>query len=921
MLLGEENVDHDNHLRRMNRMLTGLSRVNQTLLRVREDRRRLLSEASGIIHEHFLYEFVWLGEINRRGEVLYGVSAGMLPGEPVTSATVVAGPAAVAQPLSTNSDLSALLDIAVRAVTEKEAIISESISLSHPGGASLNWCASAIPVPIDPNVTFVLMICTPQGRELDSEEINVLVEMATGLGGALETIEVQSRAQSAAQALRVSEDRFRRLAESSLVGIVLIQNDLYRYVNPSFAEMFGYESPSEIIDQLGPLDLAAPESRELVNTNVQKRVLGQIRAARYQYRGIRKDGTVFEVEEHGARTIHAQRLAVVATVLDVTAREASRRRIEALSKAGLVLSLAQTPQQALNKAVEEVAAILPCDAATIVTFDRESRQPDLLVSHPHNGGAIHEMISSGEYLTHEDRLQHLLATQESVAVLRAGARLTSPDTPTYSYAAAPLVVRGELIGLLAVEAEQIGRFNSEDGRHLRLFADHVAATLQHLRLISSLEAERNRLQTVNRLSRMLSETLRLQEVATRALRQIGTAIGANVSLLYLWDAPSETFSAIATEGLDPSALLELNAALASRETTIARRVGQAIESRPTASDADLGCLDWESLELIAGKDNIDTSEIACVLELPLEAHGELVGMLSFLTDSEGFDTPDTELAKALGVPVALAIQNARFYERAARQADMMAEALHRQEELDHMKDELIQNISHELRTPLSLVLGYAEMLWSGELGPVPLEQQAAVGVIARRSRMLSRLVEDIALLWHLERRTAQKEVVDLREIMTITVADFQVRAEEDSLTLSARVPKEVVMIQVVPLQIRRLLDNLIGNSLKFTPPGGSLDVTLQVIGNWAEMAVSDTGIGVPSEKLQQIFERFYQVNGGPRRKYGGTGLGLALVKAIVEMHDGSIHAESPITDDPARPGTRIAIRLPLSGALDEPPLP
>jgi PAS domain S-box-containing protein len=915
MLLSEENVDHNNHLRRMNRMLTGLSCVNQALLRVREDRRRLLREASCIIHEQFLYELVWLGEINRRGEVLYGASAGMLPGESGASAAAVAGP--VAQPFSTNSALSALRDVTVRAATENEALVSECISLNHPDCTSLDWSISAIPVPIDPNTTFVLMACAPQGHEFDSEEIDILVEMAGNLGMALETMEIQIRSQSAEQALRISEDRFRRLAESSLVGIVLIQNNLYRYVNPSFAEMFGYESPSEIIDQLGPLDLTAPESQEIVNTNVQKRVLGQIRAARYQYHGLRKDGSVFEVEEHGARTIHAQRLAVVATVLDVTSREASRRRIEALSKAGLALSLAQTPHQALNRAVEQVAAILPCDAATIATFDRESRRPDFLISHPQNTGAVHDMISSGEYLAREDHLQHLLTTQESVAVPRAGARLTSTDTPTYSYAAAPLVVRGELIGLLAVEAEQIGRFSSEDGRHLRLFADHVAATLQHLRLISSLEAERNRLQTGNELSRMLSETLRLQEVAARALRQIGTAIGANVSLLYLWDAPSETFSATAAEGLDPSALVALSAALVSRRTEIARRVAQGIESCSTLSDADQACLRWEHLESIAAKEGIDTSEIACTLELPLEAHGELVGMLSFLTSGEGFSIPDTELAKALGVPVALAIQNAQFYEKAEKQADLMAEALHRQEELDHMKDELIQNVSHELRTPLSLVMGYAEMLRSGELGSLPPQQEAAVGVIARRSRMLSSLVEDITLLWHLERQTAQKEVVDLQKIVTITVAEFQGRAAENGLALSAWTPEEAVLIQAVPLQIRRVLDNLISNSLKFTPAGGSLDVTLEVIDDWAEMAVSDTGIGVAEEKLQRIFERFYQVDGSSRRKYGGTGLGLALVKAIAEMYGGSIYAESPITDDPARPGTRIAIRLPLSGALDE----
>jgi len=570
-------VNHDNHLRRMNRMLTGLSRVNQTVSGVREDRRRLLHEASHIIHEHFLYDFVWLGEIDSGGGVLYGASEGGLPGEPADPAAAAARP--VAQPLSTNGALAALRDVAVRAVTDSETIISEHVAVNRPQLAPWNWCVSAIPVPIDPQVTFVLMVCTPQGRELDSEETGILAEMATGLGAALETIEALVRARSAAQALRISEDRFRGVAEDSLVGIVLIQNDLYRYVNPAFAEMFGYGSPSERIDMLGPLDLAAPESRELVDTNVRKRVLGQIRATRYQYYGLRKDGTVFEVEEDGARIGLAQRLAVVATVLDVTAREASRRRIEALARAGLLLSLAQTPQQTLSRAAEQVATILPCDAATIVTFDRESGKPDSIVRNPHSAGAIHKTISSDGYLATENRLQPLLATQESVADLNADEHLTSTDTPTYSYAAAPLVVGGELIGLLAVEAIQSGRFNSEDGRHLRLFADHVAATLQHLRLISSLETERNRLRTVNELSRMLSETLLLEEVAARALRQISIAIAADVSLLYLWYPHSDTFLAIAAEGLEPSVLPKLNAALVAIETGSGQRETQGIASR------------------------------------------------------------------------------------------------------------------------------------------------------------------------------------------------------------------------------------------------------------------------------------------------------------------------------------------------------
>jgi signal transduction histidine kinase len=113
--------------------------------------------------------------------------------------------------------------------------------------------------------------------------------------------------------------------------------------------------------------------------------------------------------------------------------------------------------------------------------------------------------------------------------------------------------------------------------------------------------------------------------------------------------------------------------------------------------------------------------------------------------------------------------------------------------------------------------------------------------------------------------------------------------------------------------MHRVLDNLIGNALKFTPEGGEIEVALQVRGKQAALTVSDTGIGVPPEKLEKIFERFYQVDGSARRRYGGTGLGLALVKAIVEAHDGQVFGQSPISADPEHPGLRVTVLLPLRG--------
>lgn len=896
------------YLQRINRLLTALSRVNQTILRVRDDRAQLLHEASHIICDQLGYDLVWLGEINRRGEVIRGASQSAVDMEGPRSNT------GDGRTMPTRT-MSRLRDIAIQAAQARENVVHERVAAQTSDDPATEWRASAFPTQISNNSTFVLVACAQTHEDLEQEEVEILEELAHDLGFAIETMEVESRTHQAESALRVSEERFRRLAENSMAGIVLIQNDLYRYVNPAFAEIFGYEAPGEIIDRLGPMDLAAPACRELVRDNVQRRILGQVRSVHYQYQGIKKDGTTFDVEEYGARTIHAQRLAVIATVLDVTAREASRRRLEALSEAGLALSTAQTVPEALANATEQVARILPCDAADIVLFEDPTLQ---IEAHAHTGsdaGTVLALIEDSNSVDDIPGFGQILQSQQSAVVNSATSPVADAEAPLPAdireYAGAPLIVRGQLIGLLSAEAERPGRFSDEDARHLRLFADHVAATLQHLRLISSLEEERNRLRTLNRVAHTLSETLQLQEVASRALAEIGRSLRADVSLLYLWDRTAEILSVVAAEGVSQSRLAKLNAQLASRSTEVARAIS-GLDRRATGSstkDTGRWRLVSELSQAVALEDRL---VVGSVLDVPLEAHGELIGVLSFLSSRpSGFTAADTELVQALSVQVALAIQNARFYERAARQAQAMAEALHRQEELDMMKDELIQNISHELRTPLALVMGYAEMLNSGQLGPVREEQATAIGVITRRSRMLRSLVEDIALLWHLERRVEEKEPVDLRALVETTIAEFRTQAQEKGLALIGTVPDEPVEIQGAPVQIRRVLDNLIGNSLKFTPSGGQIRAELSIADGYAELAVSDSGIGVPQEKLQRIFERFYQVDGSPRRKYGGTGLGLALVKAIAEAHQGTVRAVSPISDDPDRPGTRIAIRLPL----------
>lgn len=870
------------------RMLVALSRINQTISRVRNDVDQLLHDTAGAIYDELGYDVVWVGQMRQDGEVVRAACQGMQPAALDATAPPV--------PLVTQ---------VLQAAQERRPRLAHSAELGLDRLARASGPAALLTTTLGQNLVFALIVVRSAGQTFAGEEVSLLQEIASDVGFALDAVEAEKRTRMAEEALRTSEDRFRRLAEHATVGIVLIQNDLYRYVNPAFAHMFGYDAPRDIIDRLGPLDLTAPESRSLVAGAVEKRILGQIRSASLQYRGLRRDGRSFDVEEHGARTVHAQRLAVIATILDVTEREASRRRLEALAAAGLALSVAQTPQQALDVAAEQLRAILPCDTACVYLVGDGTVQAGARSSSADTSSALAGLLDASSRLDDIACLQRTIKTGDTVVTNTVD---LSPGGALRSYAGAPLVVRGDMIGIACAEALAPDRFTEADGRHVRLFADHVAATLQHLRLVSSLEAERNRLRALNTLSHTLAETLDIQEVATRALAQIGDVLSSSAGLLFLWDETAGALAVTGAEGISTES-----------SSLIARQLAKAGPGLAAA------ILDWHRDGAIRRGPHWDyLDQLGCettrVLDLPLEAHGELVGILSFVSAGpKEFDPGDAALAVALAPPVALALQNARFYERTAGQARAMAAALRRQEELDRMKDELIQNVSHELRTPLALVMGYAEMLASGQLGDMTAEQAEAMGVIVRRSRMLRSLVEDIALLWHIERRLEDVERLNLTETVTTAATDFGAHASAKGVTIAADTPSGEVWIHGIPLHVRRVLDNLIGNALKFTPTGGRIQIRLTADDGWATLLISDTGIGVPAEHLEKIFDRFYQVDGSAKRRYGGTGLGLALARAIVERHQGTIHAESPIYDDPQHPGTRIVVRLPLCEATNEAP--
>jgi len=216
------------------------------------------------------------------------------------------------------------------------------------------------------------------------------------------------------------------------------------------------------------------------------------------------------------------------------------------------------------------------------------------------------------------------------------------------------------------------------------------------------------------------------------------------------------------------------------------------------------------------------------------------------------------------------------------------------QELDQRKSEFIQNISHELRTPLALILGYTKMLISGQLGNVSHEQAHALAVVDRRAESLTRLVNDILYFQEVATLPLRPGEVALGALAEACASTVRQRAEKQGVSIHVEVAENTPPAWGDAEQLQRVLHILLDNAIKFSPDGGPVTIEVREQAGELLVAVQDSGVGIPREKLSKIFERFYQVDGSSRRRFGGVGLGLAIARNIVENHGGRIWVESTV---------------------------
>jgi signal transduction histidine kinase len=212
------------------------------------------------------------------------------------------------------------------------------------------------------------------------------------------------------------------------------------------------------------------------------------------------------------------------------------------------------------------------------------------------------------------------------------------------------------------------------------------------------------------------------------------------------------------------------------------------------------------------------------------------------------------------------------------------------EEASRLKEEFLATVSHELRTPLNAVVGWSRLLHSGQLDADGVRH--AVEVIERNAASQRQIIEDLLDVSRIVsgKLRISTQPVDLLLIIHAAIDAVQPAAEAKEIAIAMHVAAPDAIVRADSERLQQVFWNLLANAVKFTPAGGTVDVYLERNGSLAEIRIEDSGPGVPAEFLPRIFERFSQADGSSTRKHGGLGLGLAIVRHLVELHGGTVSA-------------------------------
>ena len=452
----------------------------------------------------------------------------------------------------------------------------------------------------------------------------------------------------------------------------------------------------------------------------------------------------------------------------------------------------------------------------------------------------------------------------------------------------PLIWQEKLMAVLALHQCFQKRIWGEDEIQLVLVvADQAALALSQAYAYEQVRALAKRESLINTITSAIRSSLNPEDIFAAITQQLGQALQVDGCVLSLWTQDDEFAHCVGLyDSSDPENSLENyyslhhqlpESAVKIQDNPVLQEIlwtEEPVVIHDIADDA----ADVRGFELSS------KMPVRSLIVVPLLADGKCIGSITLRESGKArrWLSSEVELAKSVASQAAIAVQQSRLYQKTREQAERLLE-------LDKQKTEFFQNISHEFRTPITLIQGPLDSAVSAGEG-----LSHAQSIIAlRNSRRLLRLVNQLLDLQRLDAGRMQPSFrpCDLVEFVTQIVDSFRPYCEKKGL----QVTTDLVNCPTVYLDIEKfdkVLYNLLSNAMKFTPEQGTIAIKLATKDNHCILQVQDSGIGILPQQIPYLFERFHQAEGSENRSYEGSGLGLSLVKELVELHGGNVSVDS-----------------------------
>jgi signal transduction histidine kinase/DNA-binding response OmpR family regulator len=472
----------------------------------------------------------------------------------------------------------------------------------------------------------------------------------------------------------------------------------------------------------------------------------------------------------------------------------------------------------------------------------------------------------------------------------------------------PMLFDDQVLGVIALCRTNVDPFGDRTIDLVTTFAAQGAIAIQNVHLFQQVgRRERDMAQSVEELralgeiSQAVSSSFDLDEVLTKILSHAIHLSGTDGGSIFEFDAETREFELRICHGTSSDVVRALRKIRIHLDETFVGAAATHGRARQ-APDLERAAADPHFNELLKGG-------WRSLVAVPLLREDEILGMLTVRRRKPGRVSDHIlGLLETVASQSAVAIHNARvFKELQTKTAELEVASRH--------KSEFLASMSHELRTPLNAVIGFSEVLLERMFGDLNAKQEEYVRDIHNSGRHLLELINEILDLSKIEagRMEIDPAPVSLPDILEYGLSMVRERAAREGVSLELDCAADLGTIWADELKLKQVVLNLLTNAVKFTPTGGSVFVSARIVGDDAHVMVRDTGIGVPEQEQERIFEAFQRGGRGARSSTEGTGLGLTLSKRILELHGGRIWMTSRL-----RAGSTFAFAIPVHAPSEQP---